>query len=81
MASAVVKSGTKDPSKSAGKGSGMTAISENNQSGVSTANPSHALVDSWTFWYRPPISKAHGFIEYEKTLHEIATSSGRSIVT
>ncbi|KAI1048503.1 hypothetical protein LB506_002722 [Fusarium annulatum] len=73
MASAVVKSGTKDPSKSAGKGSGMTAISENNQSGASTANPSHALVDSWTFWYRPPISKAHGFIEYEKTLHEIAT--------
>ncbi|KAK2935727.1 Translation Initiation factor eIF- 4e [Fusarium oxysporum f. sp. vasinfectum] len=49
MASAVVKSGTKDPSKNAGKGAGMTAISENNQSG------------------------AHGFIEYEKTLHEIAT--------
>jgi translation initiation factor 4E len=25
------------------------------------------------FWFRPPISKANGFIEYEKTLHPIAT--------
>jgi translation initiation factor 4E len=70
MASAVAKSGTKDPSKAAGKVSGMAAISENNQSG----NLSHALIDSWTFWYRPPISKAHGFIEYEQTLHEIGTA-------
>lgn len=31
------------------------------------------LKDAWSFWYRPPISKAHGFIEYENTLHGIAT--------
>ncbi len=24
------------------------------------------------FWFRPPISKANGYIEYEKTLHPIA---------
>ncbi|KAI1072219.1 hypothetical protein NW752_009709 [Fusarium irregulare] len=73
MASAVSKSGIKDSSKAAGKASGMAAISENNQSGAPTAPLSHPLVHPWTFWYRPPISKAHGYIEYEKTLHEIGT--------
>ncbi|KAH6845510.1 translation initiation factor eIF 4e-like domain-containing protein [Chaetomium sp. MPI-CAGE-AT-0009] len=38
------------------------------------AGPStHQLRSSWVFWFRPPISKANGFIEYEKTLHPIAT--------
>ncbi|EFX01274.1 translation initiation factor [Grosmannia clavigera kw1407] len=32
----------------------------------------HALVSEWVFWFRPPISKANGYIEYEKTLHPIA---------
>ncbi|KAM0559767.1 hypothetical protein ACHAPJ_004291 [Fusarium lateritium] len=74
MASAVSKSGSsKDSVKATGKVSGMAAISENNQFGAPTAPLSHPLIDAWTFWYRPPISKAHGFIEYEKTLHEIAT--------
>ncbi|GAP87608.1 putative eukaryotic translation initiation factor 4E-4 [Rosellinia necatrix] len=31
--------------------------------------PSHALRDTWVFWYRPPITKANGYIEYDKTLH------------
>jgi translation initiation factor 4E len=34
--------------------------------------PTHQLRNSWVFWFRPPISKANGFIEYEKTLHPIA---------
>lgn len=39
-----------------------------------TAGPQiHQLRNSWVFWFRPPISKANGFIEYEKTLHPIAT--------
>lgn len=33
----------------------------------------HRLRSSWMFWFRPPISKANGFVEYEKTLHPIAT--------
>lgn len=37
-----------------------------------TAPQAHPLRSSWTFWFRPPISKANGFIEYEKTLHPIA---------
>ncbi|KAK4157628.1 translation initiation factor eIF 4e-like domain-containing protein [Chaetomidium leptoderma] len=37
------------------------------------APPTHQLRNSWVFWFRPPISKANGFIEYEKTLHPIAT--------
>lgn len=41
-----------------------------------TAGPApaaHQLRNSWVFWFRPPISKANGIIEYEKTLHPIAT--------
>jgi hypothetical protein len=36
------------------------------------APQAHQLRNSWVFWFRPPISKANGFIEYEKTLHPIA---------
>lgn len=35
--------------------------------------PAHSLRHSWVFWFRPPISKSNGFVEYEKTLHAIAT--------
>ncbi|KAI1169069.1 translation initiation factor eIF4e [Nemania serpens] len=35
---------------------------------TSTAS-SHSLRDTWVFWYRPPITKANGYIEYDKTLH------------
>ena len=31
--------------------------------------PHHPLRHEWVFWFRPPISKANGYIEYEKTLH------------
>lgn len=34
--------------------------------------PAHALRHSWVFWFRPPISKSNGFVEYEKTLHPMA---------
>ncbi|RFU25831.1 hypothetical protein B7463_g10505, partial [Scytalidium lignicola] len=37
-----------------------------------TPPPSHMLRYSWVFWYRPPIAKSNGFIEYEKTLHPMA---------
>lgn len=39
---------------------------------ASLTGASHQLRNSWVFWFRPPISKANGFIEYEKTLHPIA---------
>lgn len=29
----------------------------------------HSLRDTWIFWFRPPITKANGYIEYDKTLH------------
>lgn len=48
-------------------------LSESKISGPSVAPQVHLLKDSWSFWYRPPISKAHGYIEYENTLHGIAT--------
>jgi translation initiation factor 4E len=38
-----------------------------------SAPAAHQLRNSWVFWFRPPISKANGIIEYEKTLHPIAT--------
>lgn len=49
----------------------MGSISET--LGSNTAGQNHQLKDAWSFWYRPPISKAHGYIEYENTLHGIAT--------
>ncbi|KAI0471890.1 translation initiation factor eIF4e [Xylariaceae sp. FL0804] len=33
---------------------------------TASVNP---LRETWFFWYRPPITKANGYIEYEKTLH------------
>jgi translation initiation factor 4E len=37
-----------------------------------TPPPTHALRHSWVFWFRPPISKSNGYMEYEKTLHPMA---------
>ena len=42
------------------------------ESSKTSTTPTHALRDSWVFWFRPPISKSNGFVEYEKTLHPIA---------
>ncbi|RCI17132.1 hypothetical protein L249_2104, partial [Ophiocordyceps polyrhachis-furcata BCC 54312] len=72
MGSAVAKSSqAKDgPNKPVGRAPSMASISETQPS---TAVQTHPLKDAWSFWFRPPISKAHGFIEYDKTLHGIAT--------
>lgn len=37
-----------------------------------TPPPTHALRHNWVFWFRPPISKSNGYLEYEKTLHAVA---------
>ncbi|KAH7008290.1 translation initiation factor eIF 4e-like domain-containing protein [Ilyonectria destructans] len=74
MGTAVAKPGpTKDSTKAVGKPPGMASISENRTSALSAIPQSHPLKEAWSFWYRPPISKAHGFIEYEQTLHGIAS--------
>ncbi|KAG6214583.1 hypothetical protein E4U23_003393 [Claviceps purpurea] len=64
-------------SKGSSTSSSMAPIAENRASAASASSSSlaaqvHPLKDAWSFWYRPPISKAHGFIEYENTLHGIA---------
>ncbi|OIW29924.1 IF4E-domain-containing protein [Coniochaeta ligniaria NRRL 30616] len=41
--------------------------------GAPASANSHPLRNGWVFWFRPPISKANGYIEYEKTLHPMAT--------
>ncbi|KAI1643138.1 translation initiation factor eIF4e [Daldinia loculata] len=51
----------------AGKPS-MGSISETSAQQASAAS-THPLRDTWVFWYRPPITKANGYIEYDKTLH------------
>ncbi|CAK7235380.1 hypothetical protein SBRCBS47491_009274 [Sporothrix bragantina] len=38
-------------------------------------NQRYTLRNEWVFWFRPPISKANGYIEYEKTLHPMACVS------
>lgn len=32
----------------------------------------HTLKNGWVFWFRPPIQKSNGYLEYEKTLHAMA---------
>jgi translation initiation factor 4E len=34
---------------------------------------SHPLRTTWVFWFRPPSYKGNGFVEYEKTLHAMAS--------
>lgn len=38
----------------------------------STQPSVHTLKHGWVFWFRPPISKSNGYLEYEKTLHAMA---------
>ncbi|PHH91898.1 hypothetical protein CDD83_9841 [Cordyceps sp. RAO-2017] len=74
MGSVVAKTtATKDGPKPVGRAPSMASISETKASVPPAAAQIHPLKDAWSFWYRPPISKAHGFIEYENTLHGIAT--------
>ncbi|KAI1126043.1 translation initiation factor eIF4e [Nemania abortiva] len=69
--------GAKTPSaeKSARESMRSTATSKPSMSSISEAGQqasavsSHPLRDTWVFWYRPPITKANGYIEYDKTLH------------
>lgn len=72
MGSAIPKQGTPKDSRAAGRTGAMASISEAKLAG-SALGQIHPLKDAWSFWYRPPISKAHGYIEYENTLHGIAT--------
>ncbi|KAK8099986.1 translation initiation factor eif4e3 protein [Apiospora kogelbergensis] len=41
-------------------------------SGRMGPGPSHPLRHTWIFWTRPPISKANGRVDYDKTLHPMA---------
>lgn len=72
MGSAVPKQAAGRDMRPVGKPGNMSSISEARASGAAVGQI-HPLKDAWSFWYRPPISKAHGYIEYENTLHGIAT--------
>jgi translation initiation factor 4E len=39
---------------------------------TSSPPPTHNLRHGWVFWFRPPVSKTNGYLEYEKTLHPMA---------
>ncbi|OTB06118.1 hypothetical protein M426DRAFT_118521 [Hypoxylon sp. CI-4A] len=60
----------KEAMRSASGKPSMGSISELSAQQGGSASP-HRLRDTWIFWYRPPITKANGYIEYEKTLHPI----------
>ncbi|EAQ90565.1 hypothetical protein CHGG_02500 [Chaetomium globosum CBS 148.51] len=56
------------------KPASLASLGEVGKAAARPAGPlTHPLRNNWVFWFRPPISKANGFIEYEKTLHPIAT--------
>lgn len=82
MAMGSVGGGTKTPSlekssKEAFKPAGAddSTAGTSDSSAVLQPGESHSLPDSWVFWTRPPISKAHGYVAYEKTLHPMAKCS------
>ncbi|KAE8441530.1 hypothetical protein EG329_004876 [Mollisiaceae sp. DMI_Dod_QoI] len=50
--------------------SSKTSRASLTESKTATQSAAHHLRHSWAFWFRPPISKSNGFVEYEKTLHE-----------
>ena len=50
---------------------GMDSISET-AAQQGTLPTKHPLRDDWVFWFRPPISKANGYVEYEKSVHAMA---------
>ena len=53
--------------KPGSKASSTTAGSE--RRAETAAGPvAHPLMNKWVFWWRPPISKTQGFVDYEKTL-------------
>ncbi|KKA29588.1 hypothetical protein TD95_003460 [Thielaviopsis punctulata] len=80
--------GSGSSSADAGAGAGpaakctqaMSTISEAGAGPGSAAAPGaplnqHPLKNKWVFWFRPPTSKAQGFVDYEKTLHPMAHCS------
>lgn len=58
--------------KGLGRATSNASLPDSGRSATSGV-PAHQLRNAWVFWFRPPISKANGFIEYEKTLHPIAS--------
>ncbi|KAI4864659.1 translation initiation factor eIF4e [Hypoxylon rubiginosum] len=58
----------KESMRSAVSKPSMGSIAETSAQQGSTP-ASHTLRDTWVFWFRPPITKANGYIEYDKTLH------------
>lgn len=62
---------TLQPPAPAGLGASSSSVT-GKAGGAGDKGKQHALVSEWVFWFRPPISKANGYIEYEKTLHPIA---------
>jgi translation initiation factor 4E len=60
--------------KSASKAPSMASISEASATPEPTSGPpAHTFKDAWSFWFRPPLPKGLGYMDYEKTLHGIAT--------
>jgi len=59
---------------STSKAPSMASISEASVAPESQVPPPvHPLKDGWSFWFRPPLPKGMGYVDYEKTLHGIAT--------
>lgn len=59
--------------KVASKGSSPAAGEKKAE--VAAGPVSHPLMNKWVFWWRPPISKSQGFVDYEKTLRPMCHCS------
>ncbi|SPN97620.1 related to CDC33 - translation initiation factor eIF4E [Cephalotrichum gorgonifer] len=61
-------SADKNPAKDSGKLAAASSGTEKRSETTAAGPVSHPLVNKWVFWWRPPISKSQGFVDYEKTL-------------
>lgn len=66
--STIAKTPTTEKTRTLGGKASKASLRGNN---TVTPPPAHSLKHGWAFWFRPPISKSNGYVEYEKTLHPV----------
>ncbi|ELR02566.1 hypothetical protein VC83_08945 [Pseudogymnoascus destructans] len=65
-------SGEKGPAEPGLTRSGQNASSASLTEAKHPQASAHTLKHGWVFWFRPPVQKSNGYLEYEKTLHAMA---------
>lgn len=63
--------GAKTPAEGKGAKDGSLSRPQTAKSGPAT----HPLKHTWVLWFRPPLAKSSGYLDYSKTVHPLASFS------